>query len=77
LWHQLFSRFGLQELTPSPEGMVFAQWWHRVETITGGDLHKGFKTLVVLGAWMLWNQCNDIVFQQWLSICPVTPYYEH
>ena len=24
LWHQLFSRFGLQELTPSPEGTVFA-----------------------------------------------------
>lgn len=67
LWHQ-FSRFGLCKFTPSPGDMVFAQWWHSAEASTGGDLHKGFNTLVILVAWMLWKQCNDIVLNNGLHL---------
>jgi hypothetical protein len=37
-------------------------WWERSSNATAGLTKKGFNSLVILGAWTLWNHRNSCVF---------------
>ena len=60
VWYRLFSRFGLLNLTPRPTDRVYK--WCSALVSTGKEKRKGFNSLVILGAWVLWDQQNNILF---------------
>lgn len=70
-WHQIFSRYSLQELTITPilDGKVFVDWWCRIEGWISKAMCKGFNSLAILGTWMIWKKRNEWhCLQQWLTL---------
>ena len=61
-WFCLFQRFGLHQLCPQPTDSSFDLWWERSSNSTAGLTKKGLNSLVILGAWILWNHRNSCVF---------------
>jgi hypothetical protein len=55
--------FGMHNLHPRPSKNDFDQWWCFNSARLSRLSKKGFDSMVVLGAWMLWKQRNVIVFQ--------------
>lgn len=53
---------GLQEVSPQPDDTIFHEWWERVIRLCNQEMRKGLNSLIVLGAWILWNHCNRCVF---------------
>jgi hypothetical protein len=41
---------------------VFEDWWCTSSSHVQDQLRKGFNTLVMLGAWVLWKHRNSCVF---------------
>lgn len=54
-WFESLSRVGLQELAPQPEDLDFQEWWRVRSTQVVEQHRKGFNSLVILGAWILWK----------------------
>ena len=42
--------------------LSFDVWWENSSNATVGLTRKGFNSLVILGAWTLWNHRNRCVF---------------
>jgi hypothetical protein len=61
-WHQLLRRFGLPDVAPQPSTVGFFDWWQQAGNAFNKVVGRGFNSLVMLGAWILWNERNDIVF---------------
>ncbi|XP_066391622.1 uncharacterized protein [Miscanthus floridulus] len=61
-WHQLLRRFGLPDVAPQPCSVRFFDWWQQAGSTFNKDVGQGFNSLVMLGAWILWKERNDIVF---------------
>ena len=40
----------------------FFDWWQQAGSTLDKRTKRGFNSLVMLGAWMLWKERNDIVF---------------
>jgi hypothetical protein len=40
----------------------FMAWWEQVSGATRGLMQQGLNSLVILGAWMIWNHRNRCVF---------------
>ncbi|GJN03248.1 hypothetical protein PR202_ga20671 [Eleusine coracana subsp. coracana] len=40
----------------------FCDWWERICEATSGMVQQGLNSLVILGAWILWNHHNRCVF---------------
>jgi hypothetical protein len=38
------------------------EWWRGANEIIGGAARRGFISLVILGAWILWKHRNRCVF---------------
>src|SRR5207244_3969925 len=57
-WFQFLRQVGLQELSPQPDTRVFADWWRRASEATQGLAKQGLNSLIILGAWSLWNHRN-------------------
>jgi len=47
--------------TSTKFGKVF-DWWQQAGSTFNKDVGRGFNSLVMLGAWILWKERNDIVF---------------
>ncbi|TVU10898.1 hypothetical protein EJB05_44453, partial [Eragrostis curvula] len=58
-WFTILSRFGLQQHAPSLHARSFSDCAKRVQK---EKKRKGFNSLVVLSAWMLWKHRNGCVF---------------
>jgi len=54
-WFHLFRKVGLQPLTPQLNENSFLDWWERVISSMGEQLRQGTNSLIILGAWTLWN----------------------
>jgi hypothetical protein len=56
---------GLQHLAPSHENSSFEDWWEGVAAVpvdpAYNGLHKGLNSLIILGAWAIWNHRNRCV----------------
>jgi hypothetical protein len=65
-WFHIMRSVRLQQLAPSHENSSFEDWWEGVTTVPVGPaykgLHKGLNSLIILGAWAIWNHRNRCVF---------------
>jgi hypothetical protein len=53
---------GLLQLVPQPWDEGFEEWWSASSSMVQEELKKGFNTLVMLGAWVIWKHRNACVF---------------
>jgi hypothetical protein len=61
-WFFLLRRVGLQVLTPQSDETSFDDWWDKSSNAMDVHLRKGLNSIIILGAWTLWNICNRCVF---------------
>ena len=62
-WFRVLSSFGLQLCVPSRHELSFSDWWRKSVKKIQKDKRKGFNTLVMLGAWIIWKHRNACVFE--------------
>jgi hypothetical protein len=60
-WFQLLRSIGLQSLARG-HGERFENWWRTRSSQLVGLHQKGFNSLVILGAWVIWKHRNRCVF---------------
>lgn len=61
-WYYFLRQVGLHSLAPQPSDTSFDDWWENASTATSGLTQKGLNSLIVLGAWVIWNHRNRCVF---------------
>jgi hypothetical protein len=62
-WFILFRQVGLQNLSPQPTELSFHAWWENASSSTDdGLMRQGVNSLIILGAWIIWNHRNGCVF---------------
>jgi hypothetical protein len=49
-------------LTPQSDETFFDDWWDKSSNAMDVHLRKGLNSIIILGAWTLWNICNRCVF---------------
>jgi hypothetical protein len=52
----------LHLLAPQPTDYLFDDWWEKVGMATSGLTRRGLNSLIILGAWTIWNHRNKCVF---------------
>ena len=62
VWFNILQRVGLQDLSPQPEDISFDDWWAGMNSGIDGQARKGLNSLIILGAWSIWNHRNICVF---------------
>ena len=62
MWFNLLQGLGLQALAPGLDDKVFDDWWENLSNKLSGQVQKEVNSLVILGAWNLWNHRNRCVF---------------
>jgi hypothetical protein len=45
----------------------FLGWWEKAAGAVRGLIKKGLNSLIILGAWAIWNHRNRCVFDGWNS----------
>jgi hypothetical protein len=60
-WFQLLWSIGLQSLAPG-HGELFEDRWRTISSQLVELHQKGFNSLVILGAWVIWKHRNRCVF---------------
>jgi len=61
-WFAVLQSLNLTHLTPSSSSVSFADWWRRSWKKLQKQHRKGFNSLCILGAWILWKHRNACVF---------------
>jgi hypothetical protein len=61
-WFFLLQHFGIHQFCPQLTDSSFDLWWENSSNTAAGLTRKGFNSLVILGAWTLWNHRNRYVF---------------
>ena len=67
-WYFLLRQVGLHSLSPQPLDTSFDSWWEKASGATSGLIQKGLNSLIVLGAWTLWNHRNRCIFSACFSL---------
>jgi hypothetical protein len=66
VWFQIMKYVELQHLAPNLASSSFKDWWEGVVAAPADpankELHKGLNSLIILGAWAIWNHRNRCVF---------------
>jgi hypothetical protein len=62
-WCRLLSPVGLQHCVPSQHASSLVDWWRKSVKKVPKEKRKGFNTLIILGAWLLWKHRNACVFE--------------
>ena len=62
-WFRILAKFDWQVCTPLRDELSFSEWWRTSVKKIQKDKRKGFNTLVILGAWLLWKHRNACVFE--------------
>ena len=62
MWFNLLQGLGLQALAPGLDDEVFDDWWDNLSNRLSGQVQKEVNSLVILGAWNMWNHRNWCVF---------------
>ena len=63
IWFNLFRQVGLQTLSPQPTELSFHAWWEKASSSTvDGLMRQGINSLIILGAWTIWNHRNGCFF---------------
>jgi hypothetical protein len=53
---------GLNSLAPQHANLVFDEWWEKANMATSEITKPGLNSLIILGAWTIWNHRNKCVF---------------
>jgi hypothetical protein len=61
-WFLLLRQFGLQGLAPQPTNINFMEWWHQANEAIQGSFRDVLNSIIILGAWILWNHRNRCIF---------------
>ena len=61
-WFLLLRGVGLHSLSPQPTVASFDDWWSNANSRVEGEVRKGLNSLIILGAWSIWNLRNRCVF---------------
>jgi hypothetical protein len=61
-WYLIMRQVGLHSLVPEPNDLFFDEWWEKVHLTTSALTRRGLNSLIILGAWILWNHRNRCVF---------------
>jgi hypothetical protein len=61
-WYHLLRQAGFHLLAPQPTDYLFDDWWEKVSLATSGLTRRGLNSLIILGAWTIWNHRNKCVF---------------
>jgi hypothetical protein len=70
-WFILLRQVGLQALSPQPTDNSFLDWWERANNATSDLVRQGVNSLIVFGAWTLWNHRNRFLMERlqvWLGL---------
>ncbi|WVZ52762.1 hypothetical protein U9M48_003790, partial [Paspalum notatum var. saurae] len=62
-WHHLLAPLGMSSIAPSLDEISFADWWKKAIGRVEKPRKKGFNSLLILGAWTLWNHRNNCVLK--------------
>ena len=57
-WYLLLRQFGLPSLAPHMAASSFLGWWEKAVRAVSGLIKKGLNSLIILGAWAIWNNRN-------------------
>jgi len=61
-WFAVLQPLNLAHLAPSSSIASFAEWWRRSWKKIRKQHRRGFNSLCILGAWILWKHRNACVF---------------
>jgi hypothetical protein len=61
-WYNLLRKFGLHSLSPQQVETSFFGWWEKSSAHVLSMRKKGLDSLIALGARMIWNHRNKVVF---------------
>uniref|UniRef100_A0A0A9E2U6 Reverse transcriptase zinc-binding domain-containing protein n=1 Tax=Arundo donax TaxID=35708 RepID=A0A0A9E2U6_ARUDO len=61
-WFNLLHWARLQCVTPNPDA-PFVEWWLQSRKEVPKPRRESFDTMVILGAWRIWNERNGRVFR--------------
>jgi hypothetical protein len=61
-WYSLLQKIGMQSLLPQQGEASFECWWARTNEALDGLARKVLNSIIILGAWTLWNHRNRCVF---------------
>jgi hypothetical protein len=61
-WFFLLRKFGLQSLAPQPCSSAFMNWLQEGSEAMDSLIKKGLNSIIILGAWIIWNHQNKCVF---------------
>jgi len=61
-WFAVLQPLNLVALVPSRRTVSLADWWLKAWRKVPKQHKKGFNSLVMLGAWIIWEHCNACVF---------------
>jgi hypothetical protein len=53
----------LHSLAPQSTYLIFDEWWEKASMATSGITKGGLNSLIILGAWTIWNHRNKCVFE--------------
>jgi len=62
IWFKLLRSVGLQILAPQPDETSFDDWWEKASERVSGQVRNGLNSIIILGAWSVWNHRNRCVF---------------
>jgi hypothetical protein len=61
-WFNILQPLNLTNLVLSHRTISFAEWWRKSSRKVQKQHRKGFNSLVILSAWILWKHGNSCVF---------------
>lgn len=62
VWFIVLQGFGLQDLAPQVVELSIDDWLANISKRVSGQGQKGLNSIIILGAWSLWNHRNHCVF---------------
>jgi hypothetical protein len=48
----------------SQTDLVFDEWWEKTNMAASGITKRGLNSLIILGAWTIWNHRNKCAFDE-------------
>jgi hypothetical protein len=61
VWFTVLQTYNLQNLAPQND-LSFFDWWMAASTRVNGLVKKGFDSILILGAWIIWKHRNRCIF---------------
>jgi hypothetical protein len=74
LAQKVLSPLGLSASMPTQNDQIFAEWWRKSCRQTPKEKKKGFNSIMILGAWVLWKHKKFLHLS--ISIVIHEQYYE-